>query len=70
MLQPSESALRLQPIRWHEGVVRNGVMSLEHDIFMLKAMQPDHSMDWLVTLMLPGGQAEQSEISTPNVGCV
>jgi hypothetical protein len=21
-------------------------MSLEHDIFMLKAMQPDHSMDW------------------------
>ena len=36
----------LSSISWHEGVVRNGVMSMEHDTFMLKAMQPDHSMDW------------------------
>jgi hypothetical protein len=32
-------------ITWHPDVARNGVMSMEHDVFMLKAMQPDHSMD-------------------------
>lgn len=36
----------LSSIDWHEGVVRNGVMSMEHDIFMLKAMKPDLSMEW------------------------
>jgi hypothetical protein len=36
----------LSSIGWHEGVMWNGVMSMEHNTFMLKAMQPDHSMDW------------------------
>jgi len=27
-------------IEWHGGVVRNGIMYIEHDIFMLEAMQP------------------------------
>lgn len=32
-------------IGWHGGVVRNGIMYMEHDTFMLEAMQPGHSMD-------------------------
>ncbi|KAF9512706.1 hypothetical protein BS47DRAFT_1043884 [Hydnum rufescens UP504] len=28
-------------IRWHSGVARNGLMSIEHDKFMLDAMRPD-----------------------------
>jgi serine/threonine protein kinase len=27
-------------IKWHGGVVRNGLMLMEHDVFMLEAMQP------------------------------
>lgn len=30
----------LSSIGWHEGVVRNGVMRMEHDTFMLRALQP------------------------------
>jgi RIO-like serine/threonine protein kinase len=36
----------LSSIGWHEEVVRNGIMYMEHDTFMFKAMQPDHLMDW------------------------
>jgi aminoglycoside phosphotransferase len=32
-------------IRWHQGVARNGIMHMEHNVFMLKAMQPAHSID-------------------------
>ena len=28
-------------IEWHEGAVRNGIMYMEHDAFMLEAMRPD-----------------------------
>lgn len=31
----------LSCIEWHEGAVRNGIMYMEHDAFMLEAMQPD-----------------------------
>jgi len=34
-------------IDWHEGAVRNGIMRMEHDTFMLEAMRPpDYVMDW------------------------
>ncbi|KAK2467220.1 hypothetical protein APHAL10511_000769 [Amanita phalloides] len=36
----------LSSIGWHEGAVWNGIMYMEHDTFMLEAMQPGHSMDW------------------------
>ncbi len=38
----------LDSIGWHGGVVRNGIMLMEHDTFMLEAMRPPENflMDW------------------------
>jgi serine/threonine protein kinase len=32
-------------IAWHPEVARNGIMSMDHDIYMLNAMKPGHPMD-------------------------
>jgi hypothetical protein len=35
----------ISDILWHSGVERNGLMAIEHDVFMLNAMRPYPSMD-------------------------